>query len=301
VAFRLYKAIRRDLALDPIWSLAPNKLVAKVATRLVKPIGEYIVAAGDEAGFLAPLPVWLLPGIESRDLARLREFNLTTVSQVRSFSLAQLAVPFGSRAPLLYETVRGIDPSPVLPAGQEPPRVTGDRAFGNDTNQRHRIEAALYRLVEQNGAALRRQRRAAGRVVVRLDYSDGVRRTRQVTATPATANDPVLFRWARKALNLAWTRRVRIRHLRLTCDRLVYPPAQMALFPAERRQRERQDNLILALDAIRNRFGRSSIKVGRTLTLYRSKGPNGASTKHEIRISKQIQSPKVPMTKMSAH
>jgi DNA polymerase IV len=43
VAWRIRKAVKSDLGLDPIWSLAPNKLVAKVATRLVKPTGEYIV------------------------------------------------------------------------------------------------------------------------------------------------------------------------------------------------------------------------------------------------------------------
>jgi DNA polymerase-4 len=265
VAFRLYKEIRRDLGLDPIWSVAPNKLIAKVATRLVKPVGEYIVDAGDEADFLAPLPIWLLPGIESRDLTRLREFNFTTVAQVSALSLPQLAVPFGKRARFLYETVRGIDPSPVLPAGQEPPKVMANHEFGNDTNQRHRIEGTLYRLVEEAGAVLRQQRRAVRRVAVILDYSDGVRCARQVTAKPATANDPILFGWARKALKLAWTRRVRIRHLRLVCDRLVFPPAQMALFPAEQRQQKRQDNLIVAMDAIRRRFGRRAIQAGRTL------------------------------------
>ena len=48
VAWRLRKAVRKDMGFDPIWSVAPNKLMAKVATRIVKPLGEYIVGAGDE-------------------------------------------------------------------------------------------------------------------------------------------------------------------------------------------------------------------------------------------------------------
>jgi DNA polymerase-4 len=54
VAWRLRREIRTHLGFAPIWSVAPNKLVAKVATRLVKPEGEYIVAAGEEQPFLAP-------------------------------------------------------------------------------------------------------------------------------------------------------------------------------------------------------------------------------------------------------
>ena len=94
-------------------------------------------------------------------------------------------------------------------------------------------QAALYGLVEQVGAELRLRRRAARRVAVALDYSDGVRCTRQAAARPATANDITLFEVARPVLELAWARRVRVRRLRLACDRLVFPPAQLELFPAD--------------------------------------------------------------------
>ncbi|MFH1993343.1 MAG: hypothetical protein ABIK98_13225 [Pseudomonadota bacterium] len=77
VAWRIRKTVRADMGFDPIWSVAPNKLVAKVATRLVKPAGEYIVRAGDEEAFLKPLPLDLIPGLEPDDLKRLRQFNLT--------------------------------------------------------------------------------------------------------------------------------------------------------------------------------------------------------------------------------
>jgi DNA polymerase-4 len=93
-----------------------------VATRLVKPEGEYIVAAGEEEPFLAPLPLALIPGIEREDLLRLREFNLTRAGEVTALRLEELRVRFGSRAMLLYEAVRGIDPSPVLAVGESRPK-----------------------------------------------------------------------------------------------------------------------------------------------------------------------------------
>ncbi len=265
VAWRLRQQIKTDLGLDPIWSVAPNKLVAKVATRLVKPDGEYVVAAGEEKSLLAPLPVRLVPGIESDDLLRLREFNLTQVFQVAALSLEQLEVPFAARARLLYEAVRGIDPSPVLPVGQKPPQVTADHEFGTDTNDVHTLESVLYRLVEQAGARLRNRRRTARRIAIVLDYSDGMRRARQVAARPATANDLTLFGLARRALQLAWMRRVRIRHLRLVCDRLVFPPAQLELFAADQRADQKRSGLISAIDTVRQRFGHESIRFGRTL------------------------------------
>ena len=265
IAWRLRRQVKKDLGLDPIWAVAPNKLVAKVATRLVKPDGEYIVGAGEEESLLAPLPISLVPGIERDDLLRLQEFNLTRVSQFTVLSLEQLQIPFGTRALFLYQTARGIDSSPVLPVGQKPPRVVADHEFGNDTNDRFLLESILYRLAEQIGGQLRQRRRTARRVIVILDYSDGMRCARQLTARPATANDIVLFQLARRTLMLAWNRRVRIRHVRLICDRLIFPPAQLELFADEQKKTRQNDNLIGAIDSIRNRFGNAAVRVGRTL------------------------------------
>jgi DNA polymerase-4 len=265
VAWRLRRQVRKELGLDPIWSVAPNKLVAKVATRLVKPDGEYVVGAGEEKSFLAPLPLILMPGIERDDLARLREFNLTQVSQITALGLEQLQVPFGVRARFLYETARGIDPSPVLPVGQKPPKVIADHEFGTDTNDIFTLESVLYSLVEQLGDKLRRRRRAARRIAVILDYSDGMRCARQLAARPATANDLTLFKLARRTLMLAWSRRVRIRHMRLICDRLTFPPAQLELFAAEQKQTQKRDNFVIAIDRIRRRFGNDAIQMGRVL------------------------------------
>jgi DNA polymerase-4 len=265
VAWRLHKQAQTDLGLNPIWSVAPNKLVAKVATRLVKPSGEYIVGAGEEEMFLAPLAVNLVPGIEHDDLCKLSEFNLTRVSQVIALSLEDLQVPFGVRARFFYESVRGIDSSPVLPAGQKRPGMSADHEFAEDTNHVNVLEGALYSLVEQVAQELRHQRVAASSVKVRLDYSDGVQCVRQAFVKPATANDLTLFEVARGTLMRAWTRRVRIRHMRLICDRLIFPQVQLELFADERAESEKRGLFIAAMDSIRDRFGRHAVRMGRTL------------------------------------
>jgi DNA polymerase-4 len=266
VAWRLRRQARADLGLDPIWTLAANKLVSKVASRLVKPIGEYIVAPGEEDAFLAPLPVWLVPGVEGPDLSRLRELNLTRVHQVTALDTAHLEVALGTRAAFVQRAMRGLDTAPVLPMGQKPPQVALAHAFGTDTHDPAEIETALYTLVETAGRQLRRQGRVARRVAVTADYSDGRRCVRQVRVEPPTANDLALFPLARRALNLAVTRRTRVRHLRLICDRLAFPPAQLPLFEEERLTVLRQEHIIAAMDRIRERFGVAAVKMGRTAT-----------------------------------
>jgi DNA polymerase-4 len=265
VAWRLRREMRRRLDLDPIWSLAANKLTAKVASRLVKPLGELQVAAGEEAAFLAPLPIWLFPGIERADLLSLRDFNFTTAAEITALTVDQLTVILGSRAAFVRDTLHGVDEDPVLPAGQRPPQIRLGHEFGTDTNDTPRIEAALFGLTETAGLRLRRARRAAGRLGVTVTYADGRRRTRQAAARPATANDLTLFETAKRALHLALGRRVRLRHLQLVCGGLVYPPAQRPLFAAEREALERREALVECLDRIRGRFGRGAVRFGRGL------------------------------------
>jgi DNA polymerase-4 len=265
VAWRLQRQIKSELGLDPIWSVAPNKLVAKVATRLVKPTGEYIVGAGEEELFLSPLPVWLIPGVETADWLRLKDFNLTRVFQVTALTVEQLQVPFGQRAEHLYNLLKGMDMSPVQPAGQTPPKVHLCHEFGTDTNDPAQLESALYTLTEKAGQHLRVRQKSARRITVRITYTDGPRYGRSLKLIPATANDFTLFDNARKALYRAWLRRTRIRHLALTCDRLIFPPIQLPLFPSLHRQVLRQDHLVTTLDTIRQRFGSHAVQMGRCL------------------------------------
>lgn len=264
VAWRLRREARDLLGLEPIWALAPNKLVAKVASRVVKPLGECIVEPGQEEAFLRPLPLHLLPGIERADLLCLRELNLWQVSQAARWSPAQLGVVFGRRGGDLYRILRGRDDSPVLPARQRP-RISLECQLTPDSNQAPQVEAALLGLVERAGARLRRAGRVARRVAVALLYSDGARMVRQRGHRPGTANDFALFALARAALQLAWQRRVRLRRLRLICQDLVYPPAQMELFPAQAPGERDNDRLLAAMDRIRERHGAGMIRLGRSL------------------------------------
>ena len=265
VAWRLHKQLKSELGLDAIWSVAPNKLVAKVATRLVKPTGEYVVEPGQERRFIAPVPVDLLPGLP-RDLrALLQELQLRRADDVARLSLTQLSDAFGPGADMLHDTVRGIDPSLVLPAGRRQGKLWLDHEFGEDQHRPEVVEGTLFALVERAGRQLRQRRLGARRVGVLLHYTDGLRALGRASSPEATANDFVLFTLCQAALGRAWTRRVRLRHLRLVCDRLAPPSTQLPLLPRERGQADTQEHVVGALDRIRQRFGASAIQVGRTL------------------------------------
>ncbi len=264
VAFRLKKTFKQAFNLDPVWSVATSKLVAKVATRLVKPLGEYIVAPGDEEAFLAPLPLYLIPGLEKTDLKRLKEFNLFSVSEARGLTLGQLKIPFLEKAPLIYDRIRGIDPTPVRAFCETASTLSADHEFADDTNHAASLRKALYRMTEQICKALRHRNLHGAAAKLILSYSDGLQNTSTSRVFPSTSNDMALFKICRLLLDKAWTRRVRVRHMRLVCEKLCPPLLQAELFASQTKE-TKQAALIQAMDKIRSRFGQAAIQAGLTL------------------------------------
>jgi DNA polymerase-4 len=53
--------------------------------------------------------------------------------------------------------------------------------------------------------------------------------------------------------------------MRLICDRLIFPPAQLELFAADQKANQKRCGLITAIDTIRQRFGNQAVQSGRTL------------------------------------
>lgn len=260
----MYRRIRDRFGLAPAWSAAPNKLVSKVATRLVKPAGEYVVKEGEVEGFLAPLPVSLLPGIEAADLDRLREFNLFRVSQVVDLGFNDLEAVFGKRASLVYDSVRGIDSSPVSPAGQKPRKISASCRFCSPVSDADAAKRQMRLLAEKIGAELRNRGKAARSMAIALDYADGVRCFRRVSVSPPCSDDITLSGVCVKLLEKAWIRRVRPARACVACPDPVAPQFQMELFSEKQDVREKRDSLIRAVDRIRHRFGNNAVCMGRT-------------------------------------
>lgn len=262
IGWRLRKTFRQDLGLDPIWSLAANKVVAKVASRLVKPRGECIVGGGEEGSFLAPLPLRLLPGIAPTDLYRLGQVNIDRVHQAAALSVQELSVLCDQRARRLYEVVRGIDPRPVSPAGPAGSEYCHHHLFSPDTNQEPLIRAAIFTLAQQAGHALRQRHLGCRRIAVSLLYADGVTVTRQAVAKTVLNDDPALQHLALTALYRGWHRRVRVRQIGLACSLIQHPAQQLSLFAAADPQPRKNQQLSEAFDAIRGRFGEHKIQRG---------------------------------------
>jgi DNA polymerase-4 len=263
IGWRVRRHARTSLGINPIWTLGTSKLVAKVASRLVKPVGEYIVTPGEEEAFLAPLPVAVLPGLTDRELAKLHDFRLITIGALAGLSRHQLMVPFGSRSDYLHDISRGIDATLVCRPDAGAEAIDYEHIFADDSNDQREVEGVVAALVSRAGGSLRGRQQVARRVGIWLRYSDGGHVVRQASCRIGTSGDFFLHKLALAALQRAWTRRTRIRSCRLVCDRLQRRSPQLPLFPEQEGPELGRRKVLAAMDTLRNRFGHGVIGVGR--------------------------------------
>ncbi len=256
---RLQREIRDDLGCPPVWTLASSRLVAKVASRLVKPVGEYIVPAGSEQRFLSALPISLLPGLGREEQLRLREFNLARIGDLARLSARELHLVCPGRATFLHRAAQGIDPTPVGRRRHTLARIVVDHDFPVPRHDDRHVRATVIALAGQAGRRLRRRGMGCCRLGVHILYADGRTVQRQAASPHPVLDDRGLARLALTALYRGWHRRVAIRALQVHCFRLIAPVRQLSLFSATPGDRTRQERLCRAVDAIHDRFGGASI------------------------------------------
>ena len=132
VALRIQREARERLRLPLAVGVAQNKLVSQAAAEVVEEQGPACggtgdcgdgddlldIAVGNEASFLAPEPVTLLPDLDPEMRTRLDEYQLERIGEVQADQPRRdLAAVFGAAGPHPRTMhARGIDPRPVLSA-----------------------------------------------------------------------------------------------------------------------------------------------------------------------------------------
>jgi DNA polymerase-4 len=264
-AERIRSALRGGLRLASGVGAAANKLMSKVATRVIKPGGLCTVVRGGEGLFLEPLPVFVLPGLDREILLRLDAFNIRTAGQLASMTLHDLAVPFGDAARHILMRARGEDHTPVLPAHLPPPSVREERTLTPDTNDPGEILKALFSIAGAAGSRLRAAGMAPRRARLAVQYADGVRLAGWTAMAGGSDLDMTLFEkltalYAKTIACPERSRRVRVRRISILLDRMAYPGGQLDLFEGPH---TREQNLMHALDSVRARFGGAAVRWGR--------------------------------------
>jgi nucleotidyltransferase/DNA polymerase involved in DNA repair len=257
IAHQIKDAVRDEVRLTISVGVARTKLVAKIASDLQKPDGLVVVAPGDEAAFLAPLPIGRLWGVGQKSAAALSEYGVRTIGDLAALSPELLVHRFGKHGASLADRARGLDADPV--SGRDPAKSIGhEHTFDVDTSDREVIERTLLAMSEGVAGRLRDSGVKAATVTVKIRDSSFRTITRQRTLPePTDLTEPIF----RTALELARPeiRGVRIRLVGVTASGLGERD-QLALFAADDPRRRR---VVQAADEVRHRFGERAITRAR--------------------------------------
>lgn len=261
IAARIKALIRERTELPASVGVAPNKLVAKIASDLDKPDGLVVVTEDTVQATLDPLPVGVLPGIGRETLERLRRAGIATVAELRLAPAAALEAVFGRFAGRTRERAAGIDARPVV-SERAAKSISAEETFDKDLERLPDMYRELLRLTERSAARIRKQGLYAGTVQVKIRQADFRTFSRQRALHPPANRTDVLYDCAKHLLErwLAENPGAAIRLLGVGGSELT-AVGQADLFDGAAGASE----LDRTVDEIRERFG--SLALGRARTL----------------------------------
>jgi len=261
-ADRLLREITATTDLPCSGGLGGTRLVAKVASEQAKPRGLAWVPHGSEAAFLAPLAVTRIPGIGKVTEAALKKSGIETVGQLQGVSLEKLEETFGRWGTALHRKARGIDSYEFF-VDAEPKSISHNQTFGEDTNDRARLEVTLSYLCQKATKRLRDSGLHGRTVTLTLRYKDFKTITRAQTLPEPSDLDSTFLAATRELFDRTWDGKALLRLVGVELSSFSGAFAQFDLLDPGRR--DKLERLAKATDKLREKFGFSKVQFGGSL------------------------------------
>jgi len=267
IAKEIKQAIRDELRLTASVGVAPNKLVAKIASDLDKPDGLTVVTPERIHAVLDPLPVKRLPGLGRKTGEAVAAAGLHTLGELRLADENRLRTLFGKHWLVWRQRAAGIDERAVVPE-RDDKSVSNERTFDEDLRDPASMHAEVAALADKVAGRLRAKGLRAGCIGIKVRLHDFRTLTRQLTLRTPSCESRVIAAQARMLLDhwLVGVARPRVRLLGVSTRQFV-ADHQQELFVAP--ERERNQKLDQTLDAIRKKFGGAALAPASVLKRQR--------------------------------
>ena len=270
IAFLLKAAIRERFGLTCSIGIAPNKLLAKLASEMQKPDGLTVISEERKAATLEHLPVKDLCGVGSKTVRQLALLGISTCGELGRFPLEILRRRFGIVGAALSRMGRGEDDSPVTPSAADDrvKSVGHSMTLEEDITDRREILRFLLQLSEMVGRRARRYNVGGRCITLSIRYADFYTWVgKQETLDRPVNQSADIYRAAVGILDtLELQQPVRLLGIRLSS--LQYGEKQLPLFARELKQ----EQLAGAMDEVNDRFGDFAVTFGSLLQGGTQKG-----------------------------
>jgi DNA polymerase IV len=261
IASAIKRRIRELTGLTASVGVAPNKLVAKIASDLKKPDGLTVITPATLREVLAPLSVRKLPGLGKKTGARVEALGIATLGELSRAPDGLLWPLFGRYSGWMRERAAGVDERPVQPDLEEK-SLSAEDTFERDIGETRLLLHKLAQLADLAAGRLRARELMAACIGVKIRRGDFVTFTRQKAVAPPTCEGRTIAAVAAELLTrwLAGNPGAKLRLLGVVLTELT-PAAQLGLFEDARPQ----SRLDATLDEARARFGSRALRRGNTI------------------------------------
>jgi DNA polymerase-4 len=263
---QMKQEIKKELSLTCSVGIAPNKILAKMASGENKPDGLTIVDEDDFKRLFYPREVDAIWGIGPAMKKSLARLSMTTVGELASKTKKELRGYFGKYGEYLYLVSRGKGTDEVYTFEERPDEksMSHETTLISDLSDIDKIYSTILWLSDKVARRLRRGEFLAGTISVKVRSSDFKTITRDRTISHATDQCQVIYETAKKLIPRNFGPRVKVRLLGVKASNLVkrVDNPQMSLIPDIRGAK--QSSSSEALDSIRDKYGSSSIKFAGT-------------------------------------
>ena len=256
IARRIKALIRERTGLSASVGVAPNKLVAKIASELEKPDGLTVITPERINAVLDPLPVKRLPGLARKKGDQVMAAGFLTLGALRQSSDAKLRALFGNDFARIRDRASGIDDRPVVTDAEEQ-SISAEETFACDIQDAARLQAELTALADRVSSRLRARKLTAGVVDIKVRRHNFETFSRQKSLGTRTHDNALIVQVARELLQrwLVEHPGARVRLLGVGVADLA-TGEQMDLFAAP------PAKLDATVDSIRARFGKTALSRG---------------------------------------
>ena len=189
IAREIKKKIKDEAGLTCSIGIAPNKLLAKMASDMQKPDGLTVIMENDIQSRIWPLSVRKLWGVGPKTEAYLKEMGVQTVGDLASLSPDRLIGEFGqSYGSYLYEASRGIDES-LLVTRWEPKSISRETTFQRDVDNWQVIAKTLVELTKEVVINMKEEGYQGRTVSLKIRFNDFKTYTRAKTLSRDTDSE----------------------------------------------------------------------------------------------------------------
>ena len=269
IAYQLKARIKHQLGLTCSIGIAPNKLLAKLASDMQKPDGLTEIPSETVSRILEEVPVSDLCGIGRTLTRQLQLLGIETCGQLGRFPRELLVRQFGLVGHSLWLMGQGSDDRPVRGDDQEEPvkSVGHSMTLAFDVTERPDIVRHLLQLSEMVGRRARRYGLAGRTVHVDVRFADLSGTGIQQTLSEAINRSDEIYRTACTLFDrLSPSQPVRLLGVRIS--NLRYQGGQESLF----REEQRSSAMIMAMDQVNDRFGEFTLGYGSVMLAPEERG-----------------------------